>query len=504
MAIEGDFGPAGQTCCRSGFCRSRDKPAGLRIAIPHDSIFRRGTQSVPKKREVRANVRQSPSDVDDCHDGPDRRGQPRPAAGRIIPKPLPGIRATCFWPAKRLRLTCPPAAPGGPWTTTARWWRKATAAGASVLGRLPVGYYEVRQSGDAAKRLPVTIGVLAPLKAPTPETSPVACDVAMAWFYPEPKMPAAANLCALAGLNWVRDRLSWGRVGEAAGRVREQSRYDASAAAQVAAGLKVLQVNHSVAALDLATAKRFPPDLRDAYRFYREMARRWQGKVLAFEPWNEADAWNFGNHTGSEMATMQKASYLGLKAGNPKVIVCQNAFASDRRPTTLGTTSTPTGPGPTSTPSTTTTTSRSSITPRTTPPIAPSRPAGPCGSPSAACRCRGPATRSSRSRPRRTCGSRPSASPRPTPCRSTKARRPRSISSFGTTSKGKRSSGCCDEDLTPRPGYLALAAVGRLLADARPLGQLKTGDPALHAFAFRAKPDGNAARGARGLDRRAV
>ena len=105
-------------------------------------------------------------------------------------------------------------------------------------------------------------------------------------------------------------------------------------AEQVAAGLNVLQMNCTVPPW-LGDRSRFPVDLREAYRFHREMARRWQGKVLAFEPWNEADAWNFGNHTGSEMATMQKASYLGLKAGNPRVIVCQNAFTSDRRPGTL-------------------------------------------------------------------------------------------------------------------------------------------------------------------------
>ena len=33
--------------------------------------------------------------------------------------------------------------------------------------------------------------------------------------------------------------------------------------------------------------------------------------------------------------------------------------------------------------------------------------------------------------------------------------------------------------------------MGRLLADACPLGTLKSSDPKLHAFAFRAKPDGN-------------
>ena len=56
--------------------------------------------------------------------------------------------------------------------------------------------------------------------------------------------------------------------------------------------------------------------------------------------------------------------------------------------------------------------------------------------------------------------------------------------------EGQTQFGLLRRDLTPRPGYLALAAVGRLLADARPAGQLKTGNPAVHAFAFHAKPDG--------------
>ena len=59
-------------------------------------------------------------------------------------------------------------------------------------------------------------------------------------------------------------------------------------------------------------------------------ARDWQGQVLAFEPWNEADIPQFGGHTGAEMASFQKAAYLGLKAGNPRVTACLNVFASTR------------------------------------------------------------------------------------------------------------------------------------------------------------------------------
>ena len=58
------------------------------------------------------------------------------------------------------------------------------------------------------------------------------------------------------------------------------------------------------------------------------MARRWKGSVKAIEPWNEADWPQFGGHTGAEMASFQKAAYWGLKAGNPHTIVCQNVFAN--------------------------------------------------------------------------------------------------------------------------------------------------------------------------------
>ena len=50
--------------------------------------------------------------------------------------------------------------------------------------------------------------------------------------------------------------------------------------------------------------------------------------------------------------------------------------------------------------------------------------------------------------------------------------------------------GVIHSDLTPRPAYVALAAVGRLLADAKPLGKLKSEKRSAHAFLFRARPDG--------------
>ena len=150
--------------------------------------------------------------------------------------------------------------------------------GRAELGKLPVGYYELRGDGGAGSNR-VTLGVLEPLRAPTPLTSPIAIDVAMAWFFPKERMAAPANLCALAGINWVRDRLLWPEIEPKRGEFAPSTRYDASAQAQVAAGLQVLQVGHASAPWANPNTKRFPPDLRDIYQFYREMARRWQGQV---------------------------------------------------------------------------------------------------------------------------------------------------------------------------------------------------------------------------------
>jgi hypothetical protein len=109
------------------------------------------------------------------------------------------------------------------------------------------------------------------------------------------------------------------------------NRYDASARLQSQAGLQALQVIHLSPGWANPNQKHFPLDLRDAYRFHREMARRWAGQVRAFEPWNEADIPMFGGHTGSEMASLQKAAYLGIRAGNPKAVVCLNVFALHRQ-----------------------------------------------------------------------------------------------------------------------------------------------------------------------------
>ncbi|MBN2506554.1 MAG: hypothetical protein JXQ71_07660 [Verrucomicrobia bacterium] len=256
---------------------------------------------------------------------------PGQSASRGLPVPLAGNPGNIFLAGQDASVALPPGAGGG-WQLLDAGEKilsePAVQDGRVSLGRLPVGFYRLRARNDS--NVWVSLGVLAPLKAPTPASSPVALDVAMAWFYGADRMGAVANLCALAGVNWVRDRLTWAHMEPRRGQWAPDTAYDASARIQAEAGLRVLQVHHASPEWANPRRQRFPLDLRDAYRFQREMARRWKGQVLAFEPWNEADIPNFGGHTGAEMAAHQKAAYLGLKAGNPEAVACLNVFAAHR------------------------------------------------------------------------------------------------------------------------------------------------------------------------------
>jgi hypothetical protein len=367
---------------------------------------------------------------------------------------------------------------------------RADEDGLARLGKLGVGYYEVLCGADPTTNR-VSLGVLEPLRAPTPLTSPICIDVAMAWFFPKERMAAPANLCALAGINWVRDRLFWPELEPERGKFAASTRYDDSAQAQVAAGLQILQVGHASAPWANPNGKRFPLDLRDIYQFYRELAHRWEGKVGAIEPWNEADIKEFGGHTGDEMASLQKAAYLGLKAGNPKIIACENVFAIHRAATLAN--------------------------------FAANEAWGYFDTFN--CHCYEPLQGYPKAFAdfRQVSASKPmwvteisvhvkwqgdeklrELSPEDARLQSERVSKTYALALHQGArevfyfmlphySEGTVQFGLLHANLTPRPGYLALAAVGRLLADAKPLGRLALADQAGQAYFFSAKPDGKAA-----------
>jgi len=204
-----------------------------------------------------------------------------------------------------------------------------------VVPGLKVGWYRVEFGTEANPAQGwTTAAVLPQLVAPTPEDSPVCLDLATSWFARNDptKQRQFANLAALAGVNWVRDRLRWSELEPEPGAlVARTTTYDTAADAQHAAGLKVLQVFHDTpvwARESPEAGGRFAPDLRLVYAFGRALAERFRGRVLAWEPWNEGNIAGFGGHTVDQMCAWQKAAWLGFKSADPSLIVGWNVTAA--------------------------------------------------------------------------------------------------------------------------------------------------------------------------------
>jgi hypothetical protein len=413
---------------------------------------------------------------------------------RGIPDSLPSHPGNIFLAGGNVTLPAPPGGDGDAWRAVDYEGRVVAEgpvkSGQIELGLLPVGYYELqRRAGQGTNR--ISLGVLETLRTPTPLHSPIGIDVAMAWFYPKETMPAVANLCALAGMNRVRDRLNWTELEPTKGVFAGTNRYDWSAQIQSAAGLQVLQVGHNSPGWANPNGKRFPLDLRDAYNFHRTLAQRWRGEVAAFEPWNEADIPMFGGHTGSEMAALQKAAYLGLKAGNPKVTACLNVFASHR-------------PGPLrdlhengAWPYFDTFNLHHYEAFEKLPRLYADFRAVAAGRPLWVTECSVPAKWQGDERLKEpTDEDLRVQSERVTmtyACAIHEGAQAVFYFMLPHYVENLTQFGVLRLDLTPRPGYLALAAAGRLLADARPLGCVKTDKDSIHAYLFRARPDGRRA-----------
>jgi len=413
-------------------------------------------------------------------------------AARRIPEPLANRPGNIFLVGEPISVPLPGASQDR-WRLVDYEERELTQVtpvnGRAEVGRLPVGFYRLRPvDGPAAWW--VSLGVLAPLRAPTPTTSPIGLDVAMAWFYPPEKMSAVANLCALAGVNWVRDRLNWSHMEPQRGQWVQTNQYDASARAQAAAGLRVLQVAHQSPKWANPETKRFPLDLRDAFNFWRAMAQRWCDQVQAFEPWNEADIPMFGGHTGAEMAALQKAAYLGLKAGHRQVIACLNVFAL-AQPAHLADLQ-----ANMAWPYFDTYNFHHYEPFDRYPAFYAAHRAVSAGRPLWVSEC---------ALPVKWAGDPQLQEPTDPDLRVQAERVAKTFACAlheGAAAvfyfllphyvEGKTQFGLLRPDLTPRPGFVALAAVGRLLADAKPLGRLRAVGPETRAFAFEAKPDGRA------------
>ena len=105
------------------------------------------------------------------------------ADNRPIPHAFPSHPGNIFLAGEDVTVPAPPAGDGDTWRAVDYEGRVVAegrlSGGPIVLGRLPVGYYELRRGAGTPTNW-VSLGVLEGLRAPTPLSSPIAIDVAMA------------------------------------------------------------------------------------------------------------------------------------------------------------------------------------------------------------------------------------------------------------------------------------------------------------------------------------
>lgn len=195
------------------------------------------------------------------------------------------------------------------------------------IDRLPLGWYQIVFSDTTSQPAGFTTAAVLAQQQSARQDSPVALDVALSWV-PEadPEVwQRCVALARMAGVTMVRDRLRWRDLQPASGPFLPETIYDATARLQQKAELQVLQVFHQTPEWVYKDARdrgHVPRDLRDTWRFCKELAGRFHGRVQAWQPWNEGNADNFGGHTIDELCSHQKAAFWGFRAGDPELMVC--------------------------------------------------------------------------------------------------------------------------------------------------------------------------------------
>ena len=367
------------------------------------------------------------------------------------------------------------------------------------IGTPGIGWYKIEFLDSDHKVLDfTTAAVLSKLAQPTPQDSPICVDAAISWLAKDPiHQEQLANIASLAGINWIRDRIRWNDIQPERETFSERGDYQNAAEIQNRNGLKVLQVFHDTpqwAAGD-QNQHRFPQDLRIVYDSCRQLGVKFKNWVQAWEPWNEANAANFGGHTMAQMCSYQKAAYLGFKAGNPDIIVGWNPYGG------LGTEHHTNGVLENETwPYFDTYNTHSYHWPGSYFDLfAPVRKAA-CGK---------PIWLTESDRGMHSTGNSPwyDLSPENNLLKAQFIAQSYASSlhsgmdrhfhfilehyTEGSEDQPEIQFGLLRKDLTPRPSYVALAATGRFLAGARCLGRYRLPEnPDCHVYAFQAKPDG--------------
>ena len=157
-----------------------------------------------------------------------------------------------------------------------------------------------------------------------------AVDAAQSWLAAGAdggnRFAEAAKLAQLAGINCVRERLSW------AGTETERGKYDfthyrKSADTLAAEGVQILDMFHDSPAWSRERSPLLPDDLLALHDFARKAAEEFGSRVQYWEFWNEQDLLNSVSESAWDYAACLKAAAAGFRRGNPDIKVLNGGYS---------------------------------------------------------------------------------------------------------------------------------------------------------------------------------
>lgn len=204
-----------------------------------------------------------------------------------------------------------------------------------ALPDLPLGYYRLLLSDEKGPLPFISFArVVDPAARQADPESPYCIDTAQSWcsrpsnhpLFPANSYEITSDLVRLLGVSMVRDRYSFNQLNPAPDEYRWENAYLTNARMLSERGIPVVSVFHDAPKWTKGPLTSLAHDLFAVYRFAKASAEQYGSMIKAWEVWNEADI-NFCYDGAWDMAAMQKAAYLGFKAGDPNAVVLVGSSA---------------------------------------------------------------------------------------------------------------------------------------------------------------------------------
>lgn len=201
------------------------------------------------------------------------------------------------------------------------------------VSALPIGYFSVTAevASDEVSTSSAIAVVPALASRPVLGDTPFALDVAGAWLVPSADQAAFADVVALSGVSWIRDRMRWNdAVNPSASSFAftEDAEAEAFTTLVAAHGVNILGMYQDSPSWTHDTGETLPDDLFAVYEYAMEQAQHFDDRVQAWEVFNETDHTFTGpTEAADRYAAVLKAATIGYRDSGEDVLVSSAGMA---------------------------------------------------------------------------------------------------------------------------------------------------------------------------------